>query len=291
MIGAIIEEADPITVFRRYQELAEATKDIVATDIPAGLLPAFVELALKVKDASVTSLPFTNQVIDPESPDYDLMHTLVAEALLPPAEPTSTLPPRHPPRPGRLRRRPHRLPPRRPPSSRTKRPMSRRCADAAPVGDQVPAQFPGKLPRAYVEHVRPYQTSPPASQIDRDHRPVGLNSGARPARRPAALRHQVRSRSGSRRRPARTERLGRSAATDPRSASSPTTGPSPRARVRRRRRRPGPVLGSQDTHAHNAQTENQCADTNASERDASGHAVDDGIRVVISTPAHTHQCD
>jgi hypothetical protein len=90
VIGAIIEEADPITVFRRYQELAEATKDIVATDIPAGLLPAFVELALKVKDASVTSLPFTNQVIDPESPDYDLMHTLVAEALLPPTEPTST---------------------------------------------------------------------------------------------------------------------------------------------------------------------------------------------------------
>jgi hypothetical protein len=38
----------------------------------------------------VTSLPFTNQVIDPESPDYDLMHTLVAEALLPPTEPTST---------------------------------------------------------------------------------------------------------------------------------------------------------------------------------------------------------
>ena len=90
VIGAIIEEADPITVFRRYQELAEATKDIVATDIPAGLLPAFVELALKVKDASVTSLPFTNQVIDPESPDYDLMHTLVADALLPPTEPTST---------------------------------------------------------------------------------------------------------------------------------------------------------------------------------------------------------
>jgi hypothetical protein len=51
-------------------------------------LPAFVELALKVKDASVTSLPFTSSVINPAAPDYDLIHALVQEALTPPVTPS-----------------------------------------------------------------------------------------------------------------------------------------------------------------------------------------------------------
>ncbi|HEX2361382.1 MAG TPA: LCP family protein [Jiangellaceae bacterium] len=90
VIAAIVEEADPVTVFRRYQELAAATKDIVATDIPAAVLPDFVELALKVKDGSVRTLAFTNRVIDPQSPDYGKMQAMVAEALQPqPAATTS----------------------------------------------------------------------------------------------------------------------------------------------------------------------------------------------------------
>ena len=83
LIGAIIDEADPVTVFARYKELAAATKEIVSTDIPAEILPDFVELALKVKDADVRSLAFTNKVIDPQDPDYDKMHELAADALQP----------------------------------------------------------------------------------------------------------------------------------------------------------------------------------------------------------------
>ena len=90
VIGAIIDEADPVTVFQRYQELAAATKEIVYTDIPAAILPDFVELALQVKDASLRTLPFTNDVINPQDPDFDLMHALAAEALLPPATPAAT---------------------------------------------------------------------------------------------------------------------------------------------------------------------------------------------------------
>jgi polyisoprenyl-teichoic acid--peptidoglycan teichoic acid transferase len=63
--------------------LAAATKDIVSTDIPADLLPDFAELGLKVKDADVRSLAFTNKVIDPQNPDYDKIHAMVADALQP----------------------------------------------------------------------------------------------------------------------------------------------------------------------------------------------------------------
>jgi len=85
VIGAIVREADPVTMLTRYQQLVAATEDIVQTDIPEEIFPAFVELALKVKDASVTSLPFTTSVIDPADPDYEEIHTLVQEALLLPA--------------------------------------------------------------------------------------------------------------------------------------------------------------------------------------------------------------
>lgn len=88
VIGAIVREADPVTMLTRYQQLVAATQDIVETDIPEGILPAFVELALKVKDASVTSLPFTSSVINPAAPDYDLIHALVQEALTPPVTPS-----------------------------------------------------------------------------------------------------------------------------------------------------------------------------------------------------------
>ena len=45
MVDALIEEANPLNLLRRYHELAEAGKEIVRTDIPRALLPAFVDLA------------------------------------------------------------------------------------------------------------------------------------------------------------------------------------------------------------------------------------------------------
>ena len=83
--------ADPINVLRRYEALAGATKEMVSTDVPQDLLPAFIELSLLVKDAQVTSLPFTSDVINTGNPDYTLIQRMVEEALEPPPPtPTST---------------------------------------------------------------------------------------------------------------------------------------------------------------------------------------------------------
>jgi polyisoprenyl-teichoic acid--peptidoglycan teichoic acid transferase len=83
-INAIIDAADPITLLRRYERLAETTKDIVLTDIPSRALDDFVDLAFLVKDADVRSLVFDTSVIDPAYPDYDTMRRLVDRALNPP---------------------------------------------------------------------------------------------------------------------------------------------------------------------------------------------------------------
>jgi LCP family protein required for cell wall assembly len=85
-IQAIIEAADPVTLLRRYQELAETTQDIVLTDVPQRALDDFVDLAFLVKDASVRSVVFDSSVITPAYPDYDLIRQIVSDSLAPPSD-------------------------------------------------------------------------------------------------------------------------------------------------------------------------------------------------------------
>lgn len=88
MIDAIIDEAKPLNLLRRYQDLAATGKRIVRTDIPSGLLPAFVELALDVKNASVRSVVFRSSTeFFPGDPDFAWMRQVVRKALRPAAEP------------------------------------------------------------------------------------------------------------------------------------------------------------------------------------------------------------
>jgi LCP family protein required for cell wall assembly len=90
VLGAIIDQADPFTMVRAYPRLAAAAKDNMSTDIPQADLEAWVELSLRVKDTSVRSLPFTDDVIpDRGHPDYAAIQQLVQDSLEPP-DPSST---------------------------------------------------------------------------------------------------------------------------------------------------------------------------------------------------------
>lgn len=92
-VDAIIEAADPVTLLRRYQQLAATTQDIVSTDIPRSALDDFVDLAFLVKDAEVRSVVFDPSLIDPAYPDYDRIRQIVQEALgSAPAPSPSTVP-------------------------------------------------------------------------------------------------------------------------------------------------------------------------------------------------------
>ncbi|GAA1141951.1 LCP family protein [Nocardioides aquiterrae] len=84
MVNAIIEEADPLNVLRRYQALAKAGEEIVRTDVPRELMPAFVDLALKVKEKKIRSIAFiTSDEFFSGDPDYTWMQSVVAKALEP----------------------------------------------------------------------------------------------------------------------------------------------------------------------------------------------------------------
>jgi LCP family protein required for cell wall assembly len=90
VIGAMIERADPLTVLRRYESLAGTARQIVSTDIPTSMVPAFAELALRVQSGTTRTLPFTDRVIDTGSPDFAGIRAQVQEALNPPAAPSPT---------------------------------------------------------------------------------------------------------------------------------------------------------------------------------------------------------
>jgi LCP family protein required for cell wall assembly len=85
MIDAIIDEADPSTLIRKYLDLAEIGKEIVRTDIPSELLDDFVELAMKVKESKVKSVVFrSSDDFYPGDPDFEWMRAKVDKALAPP---------------------------------------------------------------------------------------------------------------------------------------------------------------------------------------------------------------
>ncbi len=79
---AIIDQAEPGRVLTRYEAIAQSSKEIVFTDIPGSLLPAFVDLSMKVQRAgAVRSIAFTNEIIRASDPDYTLIRSMVATAI------------------------------------------------------------------------------------------------------------------------------------------------------------------------------------------------------------------
>lgn len=82
VVDALIDEVDPITVLRRYEALAAAGKEIMRTDIPQDLVPAFVELGMDRRDGDIKSVVFRySDQFDPNNPDYDWMQRKVDRTL------------------------------------------------------------------------------------------------------------------------------------------------------------------------------------------------------------------
>ena len=82
VINAIVKQANPTTVLTRYEDIANASKSIVYTDIPQEVLPALVDLSLKVKQGNIRSIVFKNGVngFVSANPDFSLMRSRVKKA-------------------------------------------------------------------------------------------------------------------------------------------------------------------------------------------------------------------
>ncbi|MEU7897746.1 LCP family protein [Nonomuraea sp. NPDC049152] len=81
VMGALLSQADPATVLIRFNKIALATRELVRTDIPRTMLEHLVPLALKVKNAKVTSVQFMPPLIDTGYPDWVKIRAVTAKAL------------------------------------------------------------------------------------------------------------------------------------------------------------------------------------------------------------------
>lgn len=79
--AAILAQMNPSNVLMRFQEIAKAGVNLVATDIPESMLGRFVPLAGKAKNFDPVMVQLTPPNVDPEDPDYTTIHQLVADGI------------------------------------------------------------------------------------------------------------------------------------------------------------------------------------------------------------------
>ena len=81
VLGAILNQADPSRVLKAYRDLASAIKHVIATDLTTGALQDLIKVSGKTKQSSVSSVAFTNKVIDSSNPDIAYIRQKVQDAI------------------------------------------------------------------------------------------------------------------------------------------------------------------------------------------------------------------
>jgi polyisoprenyl-teichoic acid--peptidoglycan teichoic acid transferase len=93
LIGAMVRQADPITVLRHFQELTSATKKLASTDIPRSVLPDLVTLGDRMhQESKIRSIAFVPPLIATGNPNYAKIRLLTRRALRPAPATTSPRP-------------------------------------------------------------------------------------------------------------------------------------------------------------------------------------------------------
>lgn len=99
VIEAAINQANPGNVLARYEDIARQSKDIIQTDIPSDVLPAMVDLALRMREGQRDSIVLRDgeDGFSSSAPDWALVRARMDKAIeeqkpktpepAPPAEP------------------------------------------------------------------------------------------------------------------------------------------------------------------------------------------------------------
>ncbi len=112
VMNAMLNELDPLTVLTKFNKIASAGKEIMATDIPRSDLSTMVRLAMAAKQLPVSSVAFMPPLIKPANPDFGVVRATVAAKIeraeaadQQPVQPTDTTKPTAAPQPTAARPR------------------------------------------------------------------------------------------------------------------------------------------------------------------------------------------
>src|SRR5699024_12653304 len=81
IVRTVTEEAAPTTLAHSISGMDNATEDNNQTDIPVKNLDAFMDLALRIKDAGFTSYPITQDVTFSGNSDYEYLEEWVQASI------------------------------------------------------------------------------------------------------------------------------------------------------------------------------------------------------------------
>jgi len=83
LVGKILDQVNPVSMLQKYPALAQVAKNNITTNVPADDLPAWMELVRRIQGASIRSLTFTIENINPGHPDFARIRSMIQEALDP----------------------------------------------------------------------------------------------------------------------------------------------------------------------------------------------------------------
>lgn len=78
VLNAMVKQLNPVTVLTKFQEIAKAGEEIVATDVPTSQLGTLLDLAQRGRSLPLSSVSFAPPLILPVKPDFAKIREVVA---------------------------------------------------------------------------------------------------------------------------------------------------------------------------------------------------------------------
>ena len=81
VMNAMLQQLSPSTVITKFERIAEASEQLITTDLPASQLGTFAELALKARSQPVGTVSFVPPAINTSDPDIDKIRRMIDRAI------------------------------------------------------------------------------------------------------------------------------------------------------------------------------------------------------------------
>ena len=81
VMNAMVQQLSPSTVVRNFEKIADASEELITTDLPASELGTFAELALKARSQPISTVSFVPPAINTARPDVGKVRSMVQAAI------------------------------------------------------------------------------------------------------------------------------------------------------------------------------------------------------------------
>lgn len=81
VMNAMLQQLDPLTVSTKFSQIAEAGKEVIATDVPSSEIGTLLDLATKGQKLPIKTVSFTPPLIATGNPNFELIRSTVKKSI------------------------------------------------------------------------------------------------------------------------------------------------------------------------------------------------------------------